>query len=267
MPHNVIVVGTPRSGTSMLTGIFGRLGFFLAGDTDSELRDPDRGNPDGYWEAEGLIERNVEVFSAAGFPCHNTWLFDAISPEQASRIPALSALPGHREFVKQYEGHAPWVWKDPRLCYTLSYWWPLVDPATTRVVLITRNPEATYRSFVRINWREDTEEARTDVFQRIEDHNRVAREAIVSLDIPYVELAYDRFKQDGDTIARELSDFIGIDLKPADLGFEARYDHSTGTGRVVFLAEKAAARMPSWLKRVIRAVVPASLLRRLFPGA
>ncbi|MDH3298693.1 MAG: hypothetical protein OEM96_10505, partial [Gemmatimonadota bacterium] len=99
------------------------------------------------------------------------------------------------------------------------------------------------------------------------DHNRVAGEAIVSLDIPYVELAYDRFKQDGDTIARELSDFIGIDLKPADLGFEARYDHSTGTGRVVFLAEKAAARMPSWLKRVIRAVVPASLLRRLFPGA
>jgi hypothetical protein len=251
----------------MLAAVFGRCGFFLAHDADSELRSPDRANPDGYWEAESLIERNVEVLSATGFPHHNTWLFDAISTEQADRIRHLDPLPGHHEFVSQYTCHTPWVWKDPRLCYTLSYWWRLVDPRRTRVLLIKRNPESTYQSFIRLKWREDSEESRTDVFRRIEGHNRAAREAIVSLNIPHMELEYDRFKEEGDTIARELGDFIGMKLEPTDLGFEARYDHSEGAGRAVAAAERLAERMPRWLRRAVRAVIPSPLMRRLFPGA
>jgi hypothetical protein len=250
----------------MLAAIFGRQGFFLAHDADSELRRPDRANPHGYWEAESLIERNVEVFAATGFPHHNTWLFDAISPAQADRIRHLDPLPGHRGFLSQYACHTPWVWKDPRLCYTLSYWWPLVDPMTTRVLLIKRNPESTYRSFIRLKWRVDTDESRADVFRRIKDHNRAARDAIVSLNIPHMELEYDRFKEEGDTIARELGDFIGVELEPAALGFDQRHDHSEGAGRAVFAAERLAERMPAWLRRAARVGMPSSIMRRLFPG-
>ena len=38
---NTIVIGMPRSGTSMTAAIFARQGYFLAEDTDEELRPGD----------------------------------------------------------------------------------------------------------------------------------------------------------------------------------------------------------------------------------
>ena len=65
MPRNIIVVGTPRSGTSLAASIFARLGHFVADDEAAQLRDPDHFNPGGYWEAEPLIEANASLFQRA----------------------------------------------------------------------------------------------------------------------------------------------------------------------------------------------------------
>jgi hypothetical protein len=75
MPKNVIVVGMPRSGTSLTASIFSRKGYYVSGNEARELQAGDGHNPFGYCEAKGLIERNVELFSAAGYPHDNTWKF------------------------------------------------------------------------------------------------------------------------------------------------------------------------------------------------
>jgi len=69
---NAIVLGMPRSGTSMTAAIFARQGYFLAADTNEELRPGDEHNPAGYFEASGLVERNAHLFRRVGYTAHNS---------------------------------------------------------------------------------------------------------------------------------------------------------------------------------------------------
>ena len=265
MPRNVLVVGMPRSGTSMTAGIFTRAGYFVADEPEDELREGDGGNPHGYWEAESLIERNVEVFRAAGYDYHNTWLFDPIGPEAVRRIASLPPLPGHEEFVRSYDESAPWMWKDPRLCYTLAYWWKLLDPERTRIVLTQRDPEAIYQSFLRLGWREPSDEARADVLGRIDDHLAAARSAVDELEIPYMVMEYERAASDPDSLARAISSLCDLDLDGSDLGFDRRYDHSGLKGRLAGSIERSYARLPARARSILKSIVPRFVVAALFP--
>ena len=69
---NAIIVGMPRSGTSLTAGIFARKNYYVASDTSRELRPGDQFNPFGYWEAEPLTNYNAALLGMAGFGFHNT---------------------------------------------------------------------------------------------------------------------------------------------------------------------------------------------------
>ena len=153
MRKNVLVVGVPRSGTSMTAHIFVTKGYFVAKDAETELHSGDEFNPKGYWEANSLIEANVDLFKSVGYAFHNTWMFEPITDEQAARIPAVEKMPRHRELVDGYDANRPWIWKDPRLCYTLGYWWQFMNPETTAVLLLRRKVEHVFQSFLRMGWR------------------------------------------------------------------------------------------------------------------
>lgn len=266
MPRNIIVVGTPRSGTSLAASIFARQGHFVADDESAQLRDPDHFNPGGYWEAEPLIEANVRLFDRVGFEHHNTWIFDPISAEQAGRISSLLPTDEDRELVARFEAHRPWVWKDPRLCYTLGYWWPLVDRVSTVVLFVRRDPEETFKSFARIGWRESNDAGREETYQRMADHIEAAETAIRELDIPHIEINYSEYRESPDRVARLLSELSGIEVKVADLGFTESYSSSTLGGRLRVIVEKAVKIIPLPVRNLVRRLLPRSILQKLFPG-
>lgn len=265
LPKNVIVVGMPRSGTSLLAGIFARRGWFVSDDPDTELRSGDQHNPGGYWEAHTLTRLNAQVFAAAGYLENTSWLGEPIPDEAAERIPRLAPLEGHRELVARYLAHRPWLWKDPRLCYTLGYWWPLLDPGETCVLLTRRDPEAIWQSFTRLHWREATPEAKQDVLMRIHGHLRAAESAIGRLSIPHQEVLYEDFAADPHGMARRLSDFVGVRLSAADLGFTRKFDHSGVRGRVATFLEHRYEQLPRGLRGQLKRLAPRALVRRLFP--
>ena len=266
MPKNVIVVGTPRSGTSLAASIFAGQGYFVADDASAELRRPDHYNPGGYWEAEPLIEANVSLFRRVGYEHHNTWVKGPISAAQVAAINQLDAEASHRELVGHYETNGPWVWKDPRLCYTLGYWWPLVDQSNTQVMLVRRDPEETFTSFARIGWREDTASDREEVFQRLADHINAAEAAIRESAIPHIEINYSDYRQDPDGVAAQLSSAFGLSLSANDLGFSSNLSSSTTSGRLRMFGEKAVRTIPLPLRNAIRRIVPKAILRKAFPG-
>jgi hypothetical protein len=265
MAKSVVVVGMPRSGTSLVAGIFGRQGFFAAEDSEEELRDGDHHNPFGYWEAETLTRVNAEVFAAAGYPEDTSWLGRAMSDEEADRICRLAPLPGHADLVARYEARAPWIWKDPRLCYTLGYWWPMLSSDSTRVVITRRDPEAIYQSFVRVHWRAPSDEARDDVFKRVEGHLTAAWAAVERLGIPALEVQYEDFADKPAETARRLSEFLHLKLEPADLGFSSKLDHSSPRGRLGTFLERRYERLPRGVQRLAKRLAPHSLVRALFP--
>jgi sulfotransferase family protein len=266
MPRNILVVGMPRSGTSMTAGALAHAGYHVADEPNDHLRPGDAHNPGGYWEAVPLVEMNVEVLRAVGYPHHNTWLFDAITSEIAEKIDRLDPLPGHAEFVASWANSTPWVWKDPRFCYTLGYWWKLLDPAATGVFITKRDPTSIYRSFLRLGWRQPSAEAEADVRGRVNAHLAAAWRAIEAFDIPHIETSYDACLEYPDDTARIMSTFTGTTIEVDDLDANKRYDHSSLRGRLGTAADRLATAMPSGLRKVLKRLSPRGLLRAIFPA-
>lgn len=265
MPKNVIVVGPPRSGTSLTASVFAGQGYYVAEERESEVRGGDDANPFGYWEAAGVIDRNVDVFARAGYPHHNTWLFDRITPEHVDRIRLMEPSENDRRFVEGYNQHAPWMWKDPRLCYTIGYWWPLVDQDTTVVLVVRRDVEAVYRSFRRQEWCGPGAEARDGVRQLIADHIQSALESVERLNIPHLVVEYEQYLITPDAVAKRIGEHCGLPLDGRDLNVRRELDHSTWRGRLGTWARLIASRLPTKHLRRIKALMPNRLIRLLLP--
>jgi hypothetical protein len=259
--RNAIIVGLPRSGTSLSAAIFVRKNYR----TPKDLLPSNDANPFGYWEAESLNDHNAAILGAAGFPFHNTWMFDRIQPEQARKIYELSPLPEHRRYLQAFEQHGPWVWKDPRFCYTLAYWWPMMNPETTGVLLVRRNKAAIFRSFDRLDWSRPLAQGREDFYARADDHLGAAMDAIRTFDIPCLEVDYDEFLDAPERIARRLSDFFGIEVTAADLNVRRELNHNYLRGRLSGALRTLTRVLPARAKRAIRQFVPQSVMDALYP--
>lgn len=259
--RNAIVVGLPRSGTSLTAGIFVKKNYR----TPADLLPTNEANPFGYWEAESLNDHNAAILGAAGFPFHNTWMFDRIQPEQAKRIYELTPFPEHKRYLQAFEQHRPWVWKDPRFCYTLAYWWPMMDPKTTGVLLVRRTKGAIFRSFDRLDWSRPLAQGRDDFYARVDDHLGAAMAAIHAFDIPYIEIDYDQFLDAPELAACRLSEFFGISVTAADLNVRRELNHNYMRGRLSGALRTLTRILPTRSKRVIRQFVPQFVMDACYP--
>lgn len=262
---NVVVVGMARSGTSLTAGIFAGQGYYLGGMQKAAVREGDDHNPFGFFEADDLVAENVQVLEAVGFGFHNTWLFEPISAAAASRIADLAVLPSHQAFVRGYEQRTPWVWKDPRLCFTLAYWWRLLDPERTVVVFVRRDPAAVHRSFLRRGWCRSGRSERAAVLARVRQHTDAAATAIDALGIPHAVIDYGEYLTAPDTVAQRLNALCGLSLSAADLNARSDLDHSTIRGRISTGLRRGLTRLPRGPIRAVERLVPRSVLVSLFP--
>ena len=266
MKKNAIVVGMPRSGTSLTARVFASAGYFAAEEDSEELRQGDAFNPDGYFEAEALVEANARVLRRAGLDAHNTWLFSAADDRLVDSIEALERLDEDRELVARYDDHAPWIWKDPRLCYTLGYWWPLLDATTSCVVLTNRDKDDIWQSFVRLGWRDESSENRVDVYNRVEDHISAAEKNIDFHSIPHIRIDYSDYRADPDDVASKIGTAFGLNLGVDDLGFRRELNHSSFRGSIERHFEKLVGAMPDSLRKTAKRITPKSIVGLLFPS-
>lgn len=265
MQKNAIIVGMPRSGTSMVTNIFAKAGFFVAENIENEVRAGDEFNPSGYWEAQDLIKANDEIFNMVGYSPDNTWLEEPISSEQAQGICRLSPSDEHRSLVEKYDKKHPWVWKDPRLCYTIGYWWPLLDRNNTRVIFLKRDHEEILNSFLRLNWRTNDPQCRADVLKRIDDHLLTAAESINQHNIPFIEINYSDFRKQPEITSRKISEFFDIKLTVDDLGFNSKLNTSGLRGSLMKVVNKIGDLLPDSLRKFVKKLIPTAILKSIFP--
>jgi len=265
MPKNVLVVGMPRSGTSMTASIFANNGYFVAEDKDKELRSGDEYNPSGYWEAETLIQSNAEIFSAAGFKYDNTWLYDSISNEQAAAIFTLQQSTNHQELVHKFNQQSPWIWKDPRLCYTLGYWWPLLDASTTGVLFLKREPKEIYNSFIRLKWRSISLKDKDDVLSRIQKHLDATEIALKKYNIPHIIIHYSDYKEQPEKTVNKLNSFFDLNLNKDDLGYQHKYNSLSFQGAILRTTNKVGDFLPSNIRTVIKKIIPTFIWKLINP--
>lgn len=135
----ILVVGAPRSGTSLLTGILEQCGAWLG--TTVPGNEP---NPNGYFENELLRDLNKQVLADLG------WDPLGVDPLPQSNPPEFSTFRDavvHRLRLQGYTGQAPWAFK----CVKTPLMWRLWHNAFPQAqwIVVRRDPKEVVQSMLR----------------------------------------------------------------------------------------------------------------------
>ena len=141
--RNLLVLGSGRSGTSMVAGTLSASGWWV-GDEPYAGR---AANPKGFFETAEINGVNEELLARvlpadARFEHGQRWLC-TLAPDSRPELDANA-----RARIERLVAHTPFAFKDPRLCYTLPAWEPLLPQGTGRVCVF-RDPAATLASIVK----------------------------------------------------------------------------------------------------------------------
>ena len=153
--HNIIILGTGRSGTSLVTSLFRNAGCYCG---DNYIP-PRVSNPSGFFEDSVINRINDEILRILFFTRYLRRLPKPVRPRLLADVRALwlaaprfvlpQPLPERIcAEMRERASHEPFCFKDPRFSITLRYWRPCL-PLNTRFIVVFRNPHATVESMVR----------------------------------------------------------------------------------------------------------------------
>ena len=149
---NCLIMGSGRSGTSMVTGALASAGYFM-GEQLYQARDS---NPKGFYEDREVNLVN-ELLLAQVLPFKPWFIGHLFYPERVGRWQRWLAClqPGVTISTSAYMQvriqklltHEPYCFKDPRLSYTLPAWRPYLKD--TVFVCVFRDPAITATSILK----------------------------------------------------------------------------------------------------------------------
>ena len=149
---NIIILGSGRSGTSLLAGMFSRSGYHMG----DNLIPPRETNPKGFFESNEINFINEEILGLS-IPKRRRILFFELHrqrPKEGQRW--LAQLPIEEELkqtvdiverIKVEVGKTPFCYKDPRFSYTLPVWLPFLK--NTVFLVAFRHPSSTVKSILK----------------------------------------------------------------------------------------------------------------------
>lgn len=194
-PLKVIVVGSPRAGTSFVTGMVQRMGFHLG--PEQWLRPADTHNRHGYFECLPLTRLSLHILQKLGGDFHHLPRFEPgwqTSLEREKEMIASLVESGGIELLK-----------DNHLLVLADLYADLFPQA--RWIYVLRDVQETYRS--RFGEHMSLDEWRTLSARRLALWH-ASRPASRALHLDYAE-----FKQDLASAIERVSTFLEIDLSPA----------------------------------------------------
>lgn len=131
--ENVIVLTHGWTGSSVFAALAGAAGAWLG---DATKRKPDY---DTFENAE-LVDLNRQLLHDLAPRLDHEHRFDRDSISRIVMRARHADLAPQRAFVDRCNAHGPWVWKDPRLTWTIRVWAPLLDLRKVRFLILTREP-------------------------------------------------------------------------------------------------------------------------------
>lgn len=151
----ILILGCPRSGTSMLTGLFANQGIYIGG----RAHQPTISNPKGYFETRGINELNNRIISKyLEWPMMNrlrhyvsqNFNVDVRAFAFASPLKhEVKVLPAYlSNAMKYYASKGSFCYKDPRFCVTLPAWAEYLGK-NTKYLVVFREPEKIIASYIK----------------------------------------------------------------------------------------------------------------------
>ncbi|MDQ3957945.1 MAG: hypothetical protein M3273_06435 [Actinomycetota bacterium] len=150
--RNCLILGSGRSGTSMVGGMFHGAGYYMG----DRLYAPRGTNPKGFFEDRRINSLNEKILAPVMPKRPRGPLGALFRSRPATGQRWLAELPLTAEVdcppevavkIEEEVAKAPYCFKDPRFCYTLPAWRALVGDAV--LVCVFREPARTARSIVK----------------------------------------------------------------------------------------------------------------------
>jgi hypothetical protein len=203
--RNVIILTSGLSGSSVLTGLISRAGYWTGDETHKKEYDT--------YENEQLIQLNLEIFRQVNYTGNYAMEF---SPEAIARIASLGKKIDDRpfrQFVRTCEEHGPWIWKDPRLWLTIRYWKDLLPLEDCRFILLTRN--------LVNSWVSSTLRRHIRSYQSLKQYEQSIEKSLVAFlteqKAPYLHLTFENLVVRPEETIRELNKYLETELTLPDL--------------------------------------------------
>ena len=149
--RNCIILGTGRSGSSMVAGCLRDSGYYMG----QGLKGPTESNPLGYFESVEVNDINEDLLKAVLRPLPRwlpaSWLSGQLGKDQhwLARVPVSRRIPCPLPLAQRIDAavsHGPFCFKDPRFSYTLPVWRPFLDNVV--FVCVFREPGRTINSML-----------------------------------------------------------------------------------------------------------------------
>jgi len=155
--RSALVLGTGRSGTSLLAGLFHDAGYFIG----DNLWPGTISNPVGYFEDIEINKINEDLLDKVA-PWRPRGIAGAVLPVFRDRpkwgqrwlviLPEGTEVPSDPHLNRRMQvqtARRPYLFKDPRFSYTLATWMPFLAAETT-FLCVFREPQRTMNSIMRI---------------------------------------------------------------------------------------------------------------------
>lgn len=215
MADDVIVLSGGLSGSSVVTGLIAGAGYWPGHSTEKIQYET--------YENSRLIELNREILLAAGFHWENESDLLYPTPDQMHMAKERADKESLRAFVEDCTKHSPFVWKDPRLVYTIHVWKDLLDLDRTRFIVADRDIRQVWAGQV-LRLREYAN------YNEVEDRMKHSVETSTSFchqnSISPMRISFEELMLDPDATIDRLNAHLGTQITRQD--FDAVYTGPVG---------------------------------------
>lgn len=206
--NNIIVLTHGWTGSSVFSALFGQAGYWLGGETVQKV-------DYNTYENMRLVHLNQSILTTLAPGLDHEHRFDPADLsgiDEQARTGALDMSPMCR-FVEECDARSPWLWKDPRLTWTIRVWRKVIDIDRVAFLLLTREP---LQAWVSSNLRRHIQ---SPSFTRAYNGGITqANEAFVrSTGRPFLSMSFEDLLLRPEDSLQQLNDTFGTAFHIADL--------------------------------------------------
>jgi len=204
---NVIILGPGRTGSSFLAGLISHNRYYI----NLEQIGVRRAYPDGDYENPQLVDLNKKLFFASGYDHHKIRHGRSVDIDRMKNLAKTIGVDDFKLFLQKCEQNRPWLWKDPRLCYTIYFWQEFLDFNDIHVIFITRDHYQIFKSYTK----HQIPLTRKEIYKKYDEQIRTVENFLKTNNLDALRIHFNEFK-DKESLIHKLNRFLGTDITVDD---------------------------------------------------
>lgn len=198
---NIVILTHGWTGSSIFSALFGEVGYWLG---DKTMVKPDYDT----FENAGLVAWNEKLLRQLAPDLNHEHQFSDSDIEKIANRADSTDLSTCQDFVADCNRHRPWVWKDPRLTWTIRAWAKVMNFEQTAFLVLTRDQT---QAWISANLRRHVQS-----FKFTRDYNGgVTRSNLRFLEehgLQHMQLSFEDLLLEPEATIANLNAFFGVNL-------------------------------------------------------